>query len=86
MAGFTPPLSPVGPGPAVHGVAVTPADTDLGSLTRYIWVGGTGDLVVLLAGDDTEVTLTAVPDGTWLALCCQQVKAATTATNIVAFW
>lgn len=65
--------------------AVTKSDaTDLGR-TRAIWVGGTGNLVVTMA-DGTDVTFTAVPAGSWLWIQVQKVKAATTATNIVALY
>lgn len=65
--------------------AVTKSDvTDLGR-TRAIWVGGTGNLVATMA-DGTDVTFTAVPAGSWLWIQVQKVKAATTATNIVALY
>jgi hypothetical protein len=66
-------------------VAVTKSDvTDLGR-TRAVWVGGVGDLVVTMA-DGVDVTFTAVPAGSWLWIQVQKVKAATTATNIVALY
>jgi hypothetical protein len=85
---FTPPSNQVPSGPPAHAIAVTPSDTAvLASLSRYIYVGGEGDLAVLMAGDDTPVTLKAVPVGTYLPLCVQKVMATnTSATLIVALW
>ena len=85
---FTPPASPVGPGTVVYGFAVTPSDaTVFATLTRYIYVGTTGDLAVRLAGDTTAVTLSSVPAGAMLALCCAQVMSTnTTADDIVALY
>ena len=72
--------------------AVTPSDTD--DLLRdeqtdcsgpTLYVGTGGDLVVItIAGD--EVTLANVPDGTFIPVMVKRVKAATTATDIVALW
>jgi hypothetical protein len=62
--------------------AVTPSDTTVFPYaTRYLWVGGTGSLVLTMGG--ATVTLLAVPVGLW-KFSCTQVRAATTATNIVA--
>jgi hypothetical protein len=86
---FTPPPSTVGPGPPVHGFAVTPSDTTLfDPPIRYLWVGATGgDVAVQLAGDTTAVTLTAVPAGTMLQLCAVRVMDTdTTAPDIVALY
>jgi len=85
--GFAPPATQVAPGPPAHAVAVTKSDTTILSPTRYIWVGGTGDLAVLLAGDSVAVTLSAVPAGTMLQICAQKVMSTnTTATLIIALW
>jgi hypothetical protein len=86
---FTPPVSPVGPGPVVHGFAVTPSDSIVfATATRYLWVGAEGgNIAVRLAGDTTAVTLNAVPAGTMLELCCVQVMATnTTATDVVGLY
>lgn len=51
--------------------------------TRALYVGGTGDIVVTMAG--TAITFKSVPVGL-LRIACTQVKAAggaTTATNIL---
>lgn len=72
--------------PAEYAAAVTPSDsTDLG-ITRFLWVGGTGDVVVVMAGDAAAVTLASVPSGSLLPIRVTKVKAATSATNIVALY
>lgn len=71
-------------GPAVEGFVVTPGDqTTLTRVTRALYVGGTGDLRVTLAGGDT-VTFRAVPAGTVLPVRVLTVLATgTTATDIL---
>ena len=66
--------------------AVTPSDTtNLASgFTRAIYVGGTGDLAVVMI-DGTTVTFKAVPAGTLLPVAVTRVNSTgTSATNIVA--
>jgi hypothetical protein len=71
--------------PASNGVAVTKSDTtDLG-LTRALYVGGTGDVVVRF-NNSTSVTFSAVPAGTILPIRVNRVMAATSATLIVALY
>lgn len=88
MASFMPPASIIAPGPPAHGFSITPSDTTVfANPTRYIWVGGTGAVAVLLDGDASPVTLSAVPAGTMLQLCAQKVMATgTTATLMVGMW
>ena len=88
MADFTPPVAPIGPGPAYMGAAVTKSDSTVLSPTRYLWVGGAGDLTVTMAdGNDVTIPNVAVGDvGVMLGLSVIAVKDATTATDIVAFW
>ena len=44
--------------PAQNGFAVVPNDgSDLAMTTRALWVGASGDLAVILAGDTVAVTL-----------------------------
>ena len=71
---------------ASHGEAVTPSDTvDLAYVSRAIYVGGAGNLAVLLSGDAAAVTLIAVAVGSVLPLRVKRVMATnTTATNLVA--
>ena len=71
--------------PYVAGVAVVPHDTTLlAKVTRGLWVGGAGNISVLMF-DGNAVTIIGVPAGTLLPLRVQRVNAtATTATNMVA--
>lgn len=79
-------LPPPAPGPGTHAVAVTPSDSTALTPTTAIYVGGAGDLAVLLSNDTVAVTLKAVPIGTVLLISAKKVMATnTTATNIVAF-
>ena len=50
-----------------------------------LYIGTTGNLVVLTSGDDV-VTFAAIPAGTFLPVNVKQIYAATTASNIVALW
>lgn len=82
--------------PAAYAESITPADADLalftaGSFTRAIYVGGTGDVAVKMAGGDDEgdsiVVFKAVPEGAILPLRVSQIRTTdTTATLIVALW
>lgn len=71
---------------AVSVVSVTPSDTTvLAQGCKSLWIGGTGNVVVTM-WDGTTATFTAVPAGTRLPVSPQLVKAATTATLIVALY
>lgn len=68
------------------GAAITPSDsTDLSPITRSIYVGGTGDVSVKLAGDpSTTVTFKSVPVGTILPIKAIRVlSTGTTATFLI---
>jgi hypothetical protein len=70
--------------PATRAVAVVPSDaTILDPKPRALYVGGAGD-VVIDTEQDTGVTLSAVPAGSVIPIRAKRVKAATTATLIVA--
>ena len=73
---------------ATRAAAVTPGSTPLADVTRYIYVGVTGNLVVIMADDasQTPITFTAVPAGTLLPIAVSFVTAASTATSIVALF
>lgn len=76
-------------GPACGIFAVTPNnDNDLPAVTRGIYVGAGGDLVVVPAyGDGTAVKFVAVPTGAILPIMVTKVKATdTTAQNLVAMF
>ena len=69
-----------------NAIAVTPDDTaTLPHLSRGLYVGGKGDLVVEMASK-REVTFPGVPGGTVLPIMVNKVKATTTATDIVALY
>lgn len=62
--------------------AVSPSDTtELSAGSLYI--GGAGDVVVILEDDDTPVTYTGVNAGTFMPISVRRVMAATSATDIV---
>lgn len=75
---------PFADGPAVHGFAVTKSDsTVFANPTRKIWVGGAGDLAVLLNGDSVAVTLSAVPAGTMLDISAVKVMSTNTTATLI---
>lgn len=68
------------------GVAVTPSDSTVLAPTRGLYVGGTGNLTVDFADGTTNVVLTAPALGIVHPISVVKVKAATTATLIVALY
>jgi hypothetical protein len=81
-----------GPGgldaPACQAFAVTPNDAaDLAFTSRGIWVGGAGNIAVILLNDSSAVTFVGLAAGTFLPLGVKRVMSTnTTATNIVAVY
>jgi len=73
--------------PAGNAAAVTPSDTvDLPSVSRGIYVGGAGNVTVVMLGG-AVVTFTAPPVGSLLPIAITRVNlTGTTATNLVAIW
>jgi hypothetical protein len=73
--------------PASNAAAVTPNDsTDLTYTSRALFVGGAGNLAVVMAGGQT-VTFTGVTAGALLPIRASRVMSTnTTATSIVAVW
>jgi hypothetical protein len=56
-------------------------------VTRSIYVGGTGDITLRLAGDTSSQLIKAVPVGTMLPLRARQIYATgTTATLLVGMY
>lgn len=81
------PLSPQAPGPGIRAYAVTKSDTTVLPPTTGLWVGGVGNVAVVMAGqeDADAVTFTAVAAGTFLPICVKKVMSTnTTATLIIA--
>lgn len=80
-------VTPVGvlipSGPGAHGFAVVPSDTTVLSPTRAIYVGGTGDLAVILNADTVAVTFKAVPTGTYLPVSVTKVMATNTTATLI---
>lgn len=74
--------------PATSSASVTPNDsTELGFLTRALYVGVGGNVSVKLRDDSAAVVFVGVAEGTILPLQVKQVMATnTTATNIIALW
>ena len=60
-----------------------PADADLPEVTRGIYVGTAGDLVVRPSDGGGDVTFAGVPAGSILPVRVSQVRAATTASDLV---
>jgi hypothetical protein len=71
---------------AENAYAITPADdADLPRSTRSIYVGGAGDVNVVLANDDTNVIFVNVAAGSVLPIRVKKVLSTdTTATDLVA--
>jgi hypothetical protein len=76
--------------PAYQAAAVTPSNTvDLTYVSTALWIGGAGNIAVVMAGGPTAspVTFIGVPVGTYLPIRVSRVMSTnTTATNIVALW
>ena len=70
--------------PSGSAFAITPnSSADLAQTTRGIYVGGGGNLVVILADDSASVTFTNVQPGIIYPLRCKRVLATSTATGLV---
>ena len=71
---------------AAHGAkVVTPSDATVLEITRGLYIGSTGDVSVIMADGD-DVTFSAVPTGAVLPVQVSKVKAATTASLILALY
>ena len=71
--------------PSGHAYAITPSDAadDANGPFRMLYVGGAGNIAVILTGG-TTVTFTGVPVGTVLPVRADRILATdTTATNLV---
>lgn len=73
--------------PFRHAFAITKSDTaNLTYITRAIWVGGTGNLVVDMEGGELNVAFNSVPAGTQLNIRAIKVKNSSTATVILGLY
>jgi hypothetical protein len=72
--------------PATTARAVTPSDSTTLGGCRALWVGGAGNLTLDFADGATNILMSGVPAGTLLPVAVLKVKAATTATLIVALY
>jgi hypothetical protein len=70
--------------PAEKLVAITPADSDLAEVTRGLWVGGAGTLVVT-GPKGGAVTITS-PAGVYHPVRAKRIALASTATEIVGLY
>lgn len=72
---------------ASAGFAVTPHDTnDLSVKGVSLYIGGTGNVKVVLSGDKSEVTFNSVAVGFFPVMVDRVFSTGTTATNIVAVY
>ncbi len=73
-------------GPASKAAAVAPNDNqDLTTVSRAIYVGTAGDLVVTMADGGNDITFKNVPAGSLLPIRVSRVKTST-ASNIEALF
>jgi len=73
--------------PAKNAYAPSTSNTvALPFITRSLYVGTTGNLTVVLAGDTVPITFTGVLAGTFLPLRISYIYTNTTATNLVALY
>jgi hypothetical protein len=84
MASASP--SPVAPTVPVHGIQIVVGTVYSPPFTR-VYVGPVQSAFTILMAEDTvALALGAVPAGTTLDLCIQEVTAATTITGCFGFW
>lgn len=71
--------------PASRAFAITKSDTvDCSEVTRAVYVGGAGDLTVVMAGGGAAVTFVGVPAGTLLPIRISRLKSTgTDATDVL---
>jgi len=69
---------------AINAVAITPADSSI-PVTRGIFVGTAGDLEVMMAGGNI-VTFVNIANASFLPIQAMQIRAATSASNILALY
>jgi hypothetical protein len=68
----------------VRSLVAPTLDADLATPTRFIWVGGAGNINLIAVDDSSAITITGVPAGTLLRVQAKRVNTAgTTATNLL---
>jgi hypothetical protein len=85
MADSFEPLASALNSPVCDGAAVVKSDETVIPTTRAIYVGGEGNLSVVMKCGAT-LTFQSVAAGSLLPIRVSKVLAATTATNILALW
>jgi len=70
--------------PGKFAVAVVPSDATVLDPTRALWIGGTGNLSVVMVGDGATVLFSNVPVGIFPIQVTKVLATGTTATSIVA--
>jgi|TARA_R100000541_G_scaffold41918_1_gene49278 hypothetical protein len=85
--------SGLGKADVAQDVLPTPATDEVAVLQRgaCLYIGGTGNVKVLLEGDKTPVTFVAVPTGTFMPILVKKIYGkedaqGTTATGILAYY
>lgn len=67
-------------------ISVGGGDQVLGVCTRWVYIAGTGNLVVRLADDSADVTFATIPAGTMLRIAAAIIRqTGTTATGLLLF-
>lgn len=75
------------PEPYTGAIAVTKSDSTVLADTRGLYVGGAGDVAVLMEDSAASVVFKAVPVGTVLPICVSKVlETGTSATLILALY
>jgi hypothetical protein len=72
--------------PASRAVAVTPSDATTLQVTRGLFVGTAGDVVVDMADQGSSITFANVANGQFLPIQVTKVLAATSASDILALY
>jgi hypothetical protein len=74
-------------GPYTRAVVLTKDDEDVIETTRALYVGGTGNINVTMAGDGVACLISAIPAGAILPIrITQLLSTSTTATLVVALY
>ena len=74
--------------PARNGFSITPNDgIDLSVVCRSLFIGGGGDVSIILANDSSSVVFKNIPTGSVLPVFAKRVEATlTTATDILGLY